>query len=152
MNPALVQGQTGTGALGGWESSEMRSYLKDTIKSLMPAEIQSALKNVIKKTDIYVYNSDEAKSEKISNATSVDDIWIPSAKEIMNSGETEGVIYPLFDSVSTRSRYRTSGVKASIWTRSASSESLFKYIGSDWSVSISNSNTTYYYIDFGFCL
>lgn len=152
MNPALVKGQTGTGALGGWESSDMRSYLKNTTKSLMPAEIQSALKNVIKKTDIYVYNSDEAKSEKISNSESIDDIWIPSAREIGAYGETEGATYPFFEYSWRRLRYYNTGYGATIWLRTASADYAFKYMQDTGSISSNNSDTSYYGIDLGFCL
>lgn len=52
MNPSKIAGTEGTGALGGWEKSEMRTYLRETIFPDIPAVIRDAIKEVTKYTNI----------------------------------------------------------------------------------------------------
>jgi len=82
MNPALVTNddgtyQEGTGAIGGWEKSEMRSYLRGTIRALIPATVRNAIKEVTKTQD----SMDNAGTLQY-NTTCIDDVWIPSKAEV----------------------------------------------------------------------
>ena len=52
-NPSKQDGVEGTGTLGGWEKSEIRSYMKETIKPLIPAVVRNAIKEVTKYSRIY---------------------------------------------------------------------------------------------------
>lgn len=94
MNPELAGDSgnrtEGTGAIGGWEKSEMRSWLKSTIKPLIPSEVRSRIVEVSKTTQIC--NSDETTTK---NAITTDDVWIPSYREIMGGTgrESEGSYY-----------------------------------------------------------
>ncbi len=98
MNPARTTNEDtvyteGTGSVGGWEKSEMRTYLKETIKPLIPASVANAIKFVNKTYYHQVPNSDS--SSTIARSMSTDDLWIPSHREISGGSayENSGVIY-----------------------------------------------------------
>lgn len=75
----------GTGSLGGWENSEIRTWLKSTVKSKLPTDIQNSIIEVIKQQTAY------DNSQTSFNQTTYDDIWIPSQAELSN-----GLYYDLF--------------------------------------------------------
>ena len=134
MNPSRVKANVsqdptkalpGTGNVGGWEYSEMRTWLKEEIKPLIPLNIQIAIKPVIK----YSTSIDESDEKVYPNAVSIDDLWIPSAREVFGTYphterfipyyETEGPIYSdLFDTDKDRIRQKENA-DASWWLRSA---------------------------------
>lgn len=99
MNPALSPSSApydeGTGAIGGWEKCEIRSYLKNTVKPLIPENVRNAIANVTKYSNIF-----NATENKVWNSVSVDDVWIPSLKEVNVSNsafqpETDGPSYSI---------------------------------------------------------
>lgn len=71
----------GTGTIGGWEKCEMRTYLKETIKPLIPEEVRNAIKEV----DKYTLMIDSSGSTATYIHKTIDDIWIPHEKEITGS-------------------------------------------------------------------
>lgn len=80
MNPNIGSNgdgtyQEGTGAIGGWEKCEMRTYLKETIKPLLPANVRNAIKEVKKTQQAY------DTSSKSYTQTTTDDVWIPCFSE-----------------------------------------------------------------------
>ena len=85
----------GTGTIGGWEHSEIRSYMRDTIKPLIPDTVRNGIKNVIK----YTYQYDGSQNG-IMDCQSIDDVWIPSIREVLvgypNIYETIGPVYTKF--------------------------------------------------------
>lgn len=94
MNPALVTNddgtyQEGTGAIGGWEKCEMRTYLNDTIKPLIPEDVSDKIVSVTKSQLAYgTINF----SDKFTQTTQ-DDVWIPSEDELSGSNS---IYYALF--------------------------------------------------------
>lgn len=130
MNPAKQSGTSGTGTLGGWAACEMRNYLINTIKPLLPSEVRNALKTVKKYSRIY--NTSETA---VNNVVSNDDIWIPSAYEVNFTGyETSGVTYSTaFPDNASRIKHKVSDSAAWWWLRSAYSTGLFRIVGSDGS-------------------
>ncbi len=76
MNPTYVSGNESTGSIGGWEKSELRAYLADTIKPLIPENIRSGIK-AVQKTCIIM----DAALQKSEAAVS-DELWIPSVREV----------------------------------------------------------------------
>lgn len=80
----------GTGAIGGWEKSEMRTYLTETIKPLIPEEVRNAIVPVTKYS--MICNTD---GSLVNNVATTDDVWIPSYREIFGETtyETYGVTY-----------------------------------------------------------
>ena len=112
MNPERVQNddgtyQEGTGGIGGWEKSEMRSYLIDTIKPLIPSGVSNAIKPVTKTQP--AYNT----SGSSFTQTTTDDIWIPSYNEIFGSSS---LYYPLFQNTdANRVKKKSGATSASEW-------------------------------------
>ena len=81
MNPELVTNedgtyQEGTGEIGGWEKCELRAYLKESIKSLIPDITCSRIVNVAKTQKAMDTQG------KVFTQNTIDDIWIPSREEI----------------------------------------------------------------------
>ena len=130
MNPSKQGDTSGTGTLGGWEACEMRSYLINTIKPLLPSEVRNALKTVKKYSRIY--NTSETA---VNNVVSNDDIWIPSAYEVNFTGyETSGVTYSTaFPDNASRIKHKVSDSAAWWWLRSASSTGSFRFVSGDGS-------------------
>ena len=141
--------QEGTGTIGGWEHTEMRTYLKDTIKPLIPSAVRSAIKEVTKYSRIY-----NTSSVAENNVTSTDDVWIPSAYEVGFTGyETTGQKYSdAFNANADRVKSKVGASSASWWwLRSAGTDSNFRFVYTDGSSSnyyASNSGA----LPLGFCI
>lgn len=149
MNPSKTAGTEGTGALGGWEKSEMRTYLRETILPDIPAVIRDAIKEVTKYTKIY--NASEAA---VNNSASTDTVWIPSGREVFggSSYETTGVVYTgLLSSATLRKKSKLGSASASSWwTRSA--YSAYNFISVATSGGTNNYSANYSYgVALGFC-
>ena len=89
FNPSLEQNsdgtyKDGTGGIGGWEKSEMRAYLKKTIKPLLTPSLRNGIVEVV--------NSQNAldNNETSFNQETVDDLWLPSAYDYAPSGKHKG--------------------------------------------------------------
>ena len=95
MNPAYSAGTSGTGCLGGYAASEMKTYL-DTAIRLLPEVVQTNLTPVVKHSIGFT-----ASGELFTEMSSVETIWIPSVREIFGIYESTGPVY----SLSTRIRY-----------------------------------------------
>lgn len=99
-----------TGTIGGWYESEMRTYLNDTIKPLIPYNVLNAIKT-IKNTQKAFTKPDNYQTTQ----TSSDDIWIPSI-----SMKSKGYI--------NISGLDQNGNSVAIWTREACSKKEFYHI------------------------
>lgn len=101
----------GTGNIGGWPMCEMRTYLKETIKPLMPETVRNALKTVTKYTTTQEISG--SSYTKSANTVSQDDVWIPSYREVGFTSsyyESQGVKYSaLFPANSNRVRAKVGG-------------------------------------------
>lgn len=149
MNPEIVTNsdgtyQEGTGSIGGWEKSEMRSYLIDTIKPLIPNSVSNAIKSVTKTQP--AYNT----SGSSFTQTTTDAIWIPSRDEMFGSSS---LYYPLFqDTNANRSKKTLDSTSASLrwWIRSAYSVSFFGCVSPDGHAS-NDGSTGSWGVALGFC-
>ena len=129
MNPALVPNddgtyQEGTGSVGGWEKCEMRSYLKNTIKPLIPETVRNAITSVTKHS--MAYDTAETLFESITT----EDVWIPSFRELFSDdqdNEANGPIYAeKFNDDASRKKDRPDGSAPHFWlTRTA-------YLAGSW--------------------
>lgn len=160
MNPRLVSttdeetGSTvyteGTGAIGGWEKCEMRRYLKETIKPLIPEVVRNAIVPVTKYTKIY-----DAFGSAVNDATTTDDVWIPSASEIkIITIESQGPIYSDWFSTNIKRKKRYFGGSSAEkwWTRTAYDTTGFNYVGNDGRYGTSTPTSIYYEgVALGFC-
>ena len=139
---------TGTGAIGGWTNSEMRTYLKETIKPLIPANVRAAIKNVTK----YSYGCNTAGTI-VNNEASTEDVWIPSYREVFASGETQGPTYnSLFTDANSRKKMKAGASSASgWWLRSAYNSSTFGGVNGSGGNDPGNASTSNGVV-LGFCM
>ena len=129
MNPGNSSGAQGTGANGGWEHSEMRTYLNDTVFALFPPELQSAIKTETKYSD-YVLPGETTITH---DQETQDKLWLLSAREVFGGTKYEqtGPEYSsLFPTNTSRIKYDQSGGASDWWLRSAYSISNFHTITS----------------------
>ena len=147
MNPVLVTNddgtyQEGTGAIGGWEKSDMRSYLQDTIKPLIQESVRNNIVSVLK-TQL----AHDTAGTKFTQTT-VDDVWIPSQSETLASGLYGG----LFNSNNVRAKSKVGTTSATNWwLRETESEDSFEYMySSGYSTSGRDADYTYA-VALGFC-
>lgn len=137
-----IPAKEGTGSIGGWEKSEMRSYLNETVKSLIPETVLSAIKTVTKAHP--AYNT----SESSFTQTTKDDVWIPSYTEMFS---TTGLYHEKFPDNASRIKSKVGASSASVWwLRSAGSYNYFSCVGASGS---NNNNSAYnsYGVALGFC-
>ena len=109
MNPGNSNDTEGTGTIGGWEKSEMRTYLNDTIKPLIPTAVKNRIVEVTKTQDSY-----NTSGTKVIQTTT-DDIWIPSKPEI----NTNGSYVALFPDQNSRIKKNVSTNSVYGWTVSS---------------------------------
>ena len=153
MNPALVTNndgayQEGTGTIGGWQKTEMRTYMNGTVKNLIPENVRTGIKTVNK---TYVgYNTSKSK---FSN-TSADDCWIPSYREIFGgtSYENSGPIYSaVFNSAETRKKTKYNSSSTSTWwLRSAINVGAFRDVTTNGAAFNANAYASFGVV-LGFC-
>ena len=112
--------KTNTGSIGGWENTEMRSYLKNTIKPLIPEVVRLAIKEVNKTQPAF------GTDGKQFTQTTSDDVWIPSYDEMFNNSRPYKALFP--DNAS-RIKYKVGTTSAQWWwLRSACSTSGFNNV------------------------
>lgn len=122
MNPSKTAGTEGTGTLGGWEKSEMRSYLSDTILPLIPSNVAERINAVKKISNAYDVN------ETAFQQTTYDKLWIPGHREIFNStsyDQTGPVYSAIYKNADSRKKAKVGGSASVWWLRSASGAASF---------------------------
>jgi hypothetical protein len=150
--------EDGTGSYGGWEKSELRSYLKTTIKPLIPSAVRSRIQEVKKYSRIQEWKSD-GSGEIIRNYQTAEDVWIPSYREIYGGTtarrETLGVEYKLYiDNITNRVKHDAAGSGDSPrywWVRSVDNNIKYSCVTNSGYINYDNV-TKSYYIALGFCL
>lgn len=115
----------GTGSIGGWDKSEMKKYLLETIAPTIPSEVGSKVKTVTKYSRIF-----NTAGSVVNDVATEETFWIPSRREVLgvnNNAETIGPIYSdaFADDVSrTKAQIGTSS-KSRWWLRSAAEDYSF---------------------------
>ena len=135
MNPSKTAGTEGTGTLGGWEKSEMRSYLSDTILPLIPSNVAERI-NAVKKIS-NAYDVDETAFQQ----TTYDKLWIPGHREIFNStsyDKTGPVYSAIYKNADSRKKAKVEGSAGYWWLRSANSAASFRDVSDSGGVSYVN--------------
>ncbi|MDY3759621.1 MAG: DUF6273 domain-containing protein, partial [Treponema sp.] len=153
MNPSRAGSSgaytEGTGSIGGWEKSEMRTYMKETIKPLIPAEVRAAILEVTKTS--YAYNTEGTAYQQ----TTQDDVWLPSTRDLAYSDkkETSGPMYSeMFPDLASHKKYKVGSTSATYWwLRSAGGSGNFCYVKSDSGDWSTDSATISYGVALGFC-
>ena len=116
---------------GGWASSNMRTWLRETIYPMIDSTIRNRIVAVTK-------NYYDAKTS--SRLTISDTVWIPSEYEIFGttSYENSGTLYTgvFTDATSRIKKYGLNGSANYWWLRSANSGTNFRFVGSNGSANI----------------
>ena len=104
---------------GDWEGSALRSYLRNTIKPLIPSNVRDAIVEVTK-----------GQHGTNGMVTNTDDVWIPSAYEIAGSNyfEASGTSYSQAYPVGTSGNTKRTR-NAAWWTRSVAMSNQFYAVG-----------------------
>lgn len=97
----------GTGTVGGWEKSELRTYYNDILLPLIPSDVATMIKAVTK-------SHSACNTTGITfNQTTVETIWPPSQYEVSGSSS---LYYPLFKNTNAnRIKYKVGAFSASYW-------------------------------------
>ncbi len=101
-----VPATEGTGSIGGWEKTEMRAYLKDTVKPLIPELVRNAIKEVTKTQP--AYNTNQTSFTQ----TTMDDVWIPSYAECFG---TTSMYKGLFENMNANRIKKKVGATSASW-------------------------------------
>ena len=89
----------------------MRTYLQNTIRPLIPYVVRSRLNSVKK----YTRGFDQT-GNAINNMLTLDELWIPSAKEVLDGYETNGVGYSsIYNGDGNRTKVQTGQTQAREW-------------------------------------
>lgn len=134
-------------ATNGWVNTEMRAWLISDVLAGIDPTVRAAIKTV-KKTY-------KMKTPSATTATSNDDIWLPSYREMFGgtSYETDGCTYTaFFTDDASRIKYSswTTGSANNWWLRSASSATNFAFVSINGDGYYSNASSAYGVV-FGFC-
>lgn len=148
MNPSLVSNgdgtyQEGTGTIGGWEKCELRTYLNNTIKPLIPEYVRNKIVSVTKTQPAY-----DTAGTKFTQVTE-DDVWIPSNDECAGSNS---MYYELFKDTDENRIKIVNGMSGRYWYfRSAVSTQAFHNVNSSGYISGSKKSYELCYVALGFC-
>lgn len=130
---------------GGWASSNMRAWLRETIYPMIDSTIRNRIVAVTK-------NYYDAKTS--SRLTISDTVWIPSEYEIFGttSYENSGTLYTgvFTDATSRIKKYGLNGSAYYWWLRSASSGASFRYVINNGNAYYNSANLAYGVV-LGFC-
>ena len=149
MNPAVTSatddsGATvyteGTGAIGGWEKSEMRSHLMNTIKPMIPANVAGMIKPVTKTQLAY----DTAGSHFVQ--TTLDELWVPGQEEVAKDG-----LYRAFFIATGYSKYIAGQTTSTIWWLRTASSTNYYYRSAKTGLGTGNAKNVYG-VCLGFCV
>lgn len=151
MSPSDSSGTQGTGGNGGWEYSELRSYLNDTILPLMPSDVRDAIKTVKKYSSNVVPGTQTAVKDGCITA---DKLWVPSYREAYggNDLETNGPSYSgVLSSNDKRIKFNSQNTSYTWWTRSAVSNTSYQTVRTTGATS-TGATATSYGVVIGFCI
>lgn len=148
-NPPKSAETEGTGMLGGWEKSEMRTYLNDTIKPLIPSDVQAMIKTVTK----YSKGCD-VSGTIVKNAVTEDAVWIPSVAEMIGLSEYYESTGPQYNgyfvTAADRIKYNQSGSAWNWRLRTGSDSNNCGFITHQGGIGFDYAYNQYY-IALGFC-
>ena len=136
-----------------YDSSELHSYLNDTLKNYLPSNLNAVIKNV-KKT----YRSAVNGTNNQTQSYSVCYLWILDSTE-MGYPYSATTRYPYFDSNAKKIGYRINGNPAAYWLRSGTGASYGEFMYVDTTNSDSSHSNSHGKsanetcgVRFGFCI
>lgn len=139
----------GEGGVGGWEKSEIRAYVKNSILPLIPANIARRILSV-QKVSLSI-NTDGTKTD----ITTTDNLWIPSLREMFVSstrGESSGPHYGFFDNANNRKKTNENG-NTLYWLRTTFRADRIEAVLANGAYGSAGNNPDYLYWSLiGFCV
>jgi hypothetical protein len=143
MNPGRTAKTEGTGTLGGWEKTEMRTYLRETLYPNMDSDLKSMIVPVKKYTRIFQASDETA----VNNVETTETVYLLSDHEVFDSSgyETMGPIYSdvLTSNATRKRRKRASASYDWWWLRSARNANEFRFVYTSGSPSNTSANFSY---------
>lgn len=133
----------GTGAVGGWFSSELRSYILSTVVNLIPENVNNSIKRVTKVTKNY----DE--QGKDADWFSTETVWIPSCRELCSLYQKESLGVEYTSAYSNNSDRVVDSLR--YWTRTAADIGSFREVSADGQMNGSLWSQIMNEIVIGFC-
>ena len=156
---ALYKHRTSNTNVGGWEKSDIRTYINDTVFKNLPIHWQALIKTVQVKSSIGNMSADISTVEdklfllSIAEVNSGNASEVPYKNEI--DSEAEAITFSVFTDNNSRIRKTFNGEGSAVtwWLRSpqSSSSTEFRFVisnGAPISYSASNSNS----LSWGFCI
>ena len=128
--------------VGGWETSEMRTYVNNDVYNSLPSDLQSVIKTVNKVSD--VGNKDTSTLK-----TTEDKLFLLSAEEVGYSASYQvngqGTKYEIYSDNASRIKYNLSGSADRWWLRSTYTYATryFFNVGSGGGRSYDGADSTY---------
>lgn len=139
-----------TGTLGGWENSEIREYMQETVMPAIPTNIRNRLANVTKTHPAYRVKTDNPASTESFTQTTQDKVWLPSYTEMFNSS---GLYHTAFPDNNSRKKAKASSPTNYNWYWLRSADNAYNAYcvdrGGDYNYSSVNN---IYGVVLGFCL
>ena len=150
-NPALNGTTEGTGAIGGWDKSELRSLLNNTVISLFPSIVQNRMLSVKKYS-----TSIDTTGTTVQNQLTNDKVWALSRREFsMAAGQTTESVGPQYSTFNTNAkRIKTAADSTAAgdwWARTAYSTERFYFVSTTGTMSTNGAEKTKA-LAFGFCV
>ena len=149
MNPDYNNGTSGTGNVGGWPASEMRTYVNSDIYNALPSELKLGIINT-------TVVSGHGKNAGETNFTSTDKIYLLATHEIyedVDGNTSKGIDY--YDTAYNNTRQLDYYSSQNITTRSYSGAIKQRNGSNDWwwlrSVRSINSNYFHDVTGVGYC-
>lgn len=147
-----VEGTSNSGLnVYGWQVTDLRTWMQNTLFSAMPEELKQNIKPVIKKCDTGFF------IKTIEDSTEV--LWLPSDRELNCETTTlvvpgQGEPYPVYTNAASRKKQNSAGGLKLYWTRSAGIEGqhFYRYIDASGYPSNMGAASQKLGIAFGFCI
>ena len=141
----LRQQHTSNTNAGGWNSSDLRTYLNQTFLTMLPSDLQA----VISTKPVKATTGSQANTVQTAN----DKIWIPTEKEVFGgitySGSAENSVnnaYPIFTDAASRVRTQgNNGAAVFVWLASPYISSSATFCTVTASGAPGNNNASYSY-------
>lgn len=137
--------------VGGWEKTDLRIWMQNTLFSALPDELKQNIKPIIKKCD----NGFHQKQLIETTET----VWLPSDRELNCEIATlvllgQGEPYPVYTNAQSRQKQNIGGGLKLYWTRSSGIEGqhFYRYIDAGGYPSNQGAASQKYGIAFGFCI
>ena len=140
---------TGNTTTGGYDASNIKSWLTSDVLPQLQSEIRNAIVPVTKISGTY-----ENSAVVVNGQSTTESLWIPSEYEIFGTTtyENTGAQYSKFDTAAKRIKYNPATGSAGVWwLRSACSGTSFRCVISYGSAGYGSANNAYGVV-LGFCI